>query len=159
MMLWTIDFGSFGIALAAGIDRSERSHVSEFFEKHGDHSVQHIAIDVGNLEGFLEHTAPYGMRPIGEIQVRDDDGFGPLKQLFAPGYHDRDNPSRVGFDEYVERPAKTESVTDKITFSGQVGTNLYRQAQQAMTNDDRRSMLDFSLVPADWQPVVVSKPR
>ncbi len=157
MMLWTVDFGGFGIALVAGIDREEKSHVTAFFEKHGDHTVQHLAIDVGDLEGFLGHTAAFGLRPIGAVQVRDDDGFGPLKQVFAAGYHDADNPARVGFDEYLERPEKGEAAAAKITFSGQVGTNLYRQAQRVMEQDERRSMVDFSLMPAGWEPPAPAK--
>ena len=38
-----VDFGEFGIALVAGIDREEKSHVTAYAERHGDHSVQHVA--------------------------------------------------------------------------------------------------------------------
>lgn len=37
MMLWCVDFGEFGIALVAGIDREEKSHVTAYVERHGDH--------------------------------------------------------------------------------------------------------------------------
>jgi hypothetical protein len=159
MMLWTIDFGEFGIALVAGIDREAKSHVTAFWEKHGDHSVQHIAVDVGDLGGFLDLTGRYGLRPIGEIQERDDDGFGPLKQVFAPGYHRDDNPARTGFYEFVERPQKAGLEAGRVTFSGQTGTNLYRQAQEAMEHDRRASMVDFALMPDAWEPPAPSKDR
>ena len=40
MKIWCIDYGDFGIALIEGIDRAEKSQVTSFVEKHGDHSCQ-----------------------------------------------------------------------------------------------------------------------
>ena len=54
MMLWCIDFGEFGIALVAGLDREEKSHVTAYADRHGDHSVQHVAYQVGDLAKFRE---------------------------------------------------------------------------------------------------------
>src|SRR5688572_28507137 len=63
MMLWCVDFHTFGIALVAGLDRAERSHISAFVDRHGDHSVQHIAFQVGNLERFqMEMQRLNGLR-------------------------------------------------------------------------------------------------
>src|SRR5512146_782604 len=86
MMLWCIDFGEFGIALVAGIDREEKSHVTAFVEKHGDHATQHVAFQVPDLEAFRDYSAKRGLRLLGDILVRHD-GFGYIKQVFAKGYH------------------------------------------------------------------------
>ena len=54
MMLWCIDFGEFGVALVAGIDRQEKSHVTAYAEHHGDHSVQHVAYQVPDIAKFRD---------------------------------------------------------------------------------------------------------
>ena len=93
MMLWCIDFGEFGIALAAGIDRQEKSHVTAFLEKHGDHAVQHVAFQVQDLTGFRTQVMEYGVNLLGPILQRHD-GFGYVRQVFARGYNDDANPGR-----------------------------------------------------------------
>jgi hypothetical protein len=151
MMLWCIDFGEFGVALVAGIDREEKSHVTAFVEKHGDHATQHVAFQVPDLESFRNTMASNGLRLLGDILVRHD-GFGYIKQVFAKGYHAEANPAEVGFPEFVQRPQKKGEKFPEVSFSSKVGTNLYHQAQQAMEEDTREAMLDFSRMPEDWEP-------
>ena len=68
MMLWCIDFGEFGIALVAGIDRQEKSHVTAYAERHGDHSVQHVAFQVPDLAAFQKNMVEQaGLRLLGPI--------------------------------------------------------------------------------------------
>lgn len=156
MMLWCIDFGEFGIALVAGLDREEKSHVTAFVEKHGDHATQHVAFQVEDLEEFRYHTTQYGLRLLGEILVRHD-GFGYIKQVFAKGYHAEANPAEVGFPEFVQRLLKKGENFPEVSFSAQAGMNLYQQAQKAMEEDRRESIFDFSLMPPDWEPPEVVK--
>ena len=85
MKIWCIDYGDFGIALIEGIDRAEKSQVTNFVEAHGDHSCQHVAYDCHNLDGFIKHMKAMGGHPRGGVLVQDD-GFGILKQMFAKGY-------------------------------------------------------------------------
>ena len=84
MKIWCIDYGDFGIALIEGIDRAEKSQVSMFAEKHGDHSCQHVAYDCHSLDNFISHMKSLGGHPRGSVLVQDD-GFGILKQMFAKG--------------------------------------------------------------------------
>ena len=154
MMLWCIDLGEFGIALVAGIDREEKSHVTAYAEKHGDHSTQHVAFQVPDLARFRDAMVDQaGLHLLGEILQRDD-GFGWVRQVFAKGYHDDANPAEVGFPEFVERPLRKGEAFPEVSFSAQAGTGLYKQAQNAMDSDSREAMLDFSKVPADWDPKV-----
>lgn len=158
MMLWCIDFGEFGIALVAGIDREEKSHVTAYAEKHGDHSVQHVAFQVPDLVAFQKQMVEQaGLHLLGPILQRND-GFGWVRQVFAKGYNDDANPAEVGFPEFVERPLKKGEAFPEVSFSANAGTGLYQQAQEAMDADQREAMVDFSQMPAGWEPVTELRP-
>ena len=60
MKIWCIDYGDFGIALIEGIDRAEKSQVTNFVEAHGDHSCQHVAYDCHDLDAFIKHMKAMG---------------------------------------------------------------------------------------------------
>jgi len=40
----------------------------------------------------------------------------------------------------------------EVSFSADAGTGLYQQAQDAMDADRREAMVDFSGMPAGWEP-------
>lgn len=149
MMLWEIDFGKFAIALVAGIDREEVSHVSAFHRMVGDRMVQHIAFRVRDedLEKFTEHLAEYGMRFQGEMLTRPE-GSGTVKQIFGWPASDVLNSANSGFDEFQARPASDAP----ITFSAETAAELYEMAQGLMKSGDVKPMLDWSCMPEDWEP-------
>jgi hypothetical protein len=152
MMLWCIDFGEFGVALVAGIDREEKSHVTAYVERHGDHSVQHVAFQVEDLSKFrAAMVAQCGLGLLGPILQRHD-GFGWIRQVFATGYNTEANPAEVGFPEFVQRPLKKGEQFPEVSFSAEAGTGLYKQAQDAMEHDRREAMVDFSKMPPSWEP-------
>jgi len=158
MMLWCIDFGSFGIALVAGLDGAEKSHVSAFADRHGDHSIQHVAFQVPNLEHFQQAMIEkVGLQILGPPHERHD-GFGYVRQVFAKGYTGELNPAETGFPEFVERPERRHEPFPEVSFSARVGMSLYKQAQTAMMNDDRSEVFDFSKMPAEWDPGWVNPP-
>jgi hypothetical protein len=158
MMLWCIDYDDFGVALVAGIDREEKSHVTAFVEQHGDHCVQHVAFQVEDLHTFRDDmTARAGLSLLGPILQRKD-AFGWVRQVFAKSHHGDTNPAAAPFTEFVERPNKRGEAFPEISFSADVGTNLYQQAQRAMKVDDRAVMIDFSKMPPGWE-VPHSAPR
>jgi hypothetical protein len=147
MKLWCIDYGTFGIALVEGIDRQKKSQVTLFVEKHGDHSIQHVAYDTIDLDLFMERLAQHNCNALGEKIVKRD-AFGWLKQMFCRGYSDL-RPAENSFAEYVQRP---RNLTDEleITFSQKAGQGFYRQIEAAMVNDDRK-FTDFSKMPPEWK--------
>lgn len=150
MKIWCIDYGDFGIALIEGIDRNEKSQVTNFVEKHGDHSCQHVAYDCYDLESFIAHTKKFGGDPRGDMLVQDD-GFGILKQMFARGYASG-HAGEATFPEYCERPVSAEAAKEvEITFSNKAGSQFYSQVQDAIDEGDEKPFLDFSAMPADWQ--------
>jgi hypothetical protein len=52
----------------------------------------------------------------------------------------------------VERPLKKGEPFPEVSFSAEAGTGLYKQAQEAMEADERDAMVDFSKMPAGWEP-------
>ena len=157
MKIWCIDFGDFGIALIEGIDRAEKSQVSSFVEKHGDHSCQHVAYDCHDLDEFVEHMKTMGGHPRGEVLVQDD-GFGVLRQMFAKGYA-TGHAGEATFPEYCQRPRTGDAKGDvAITFSKKAGGEFYRQVQNAIDQGDTEPFFDFSHMPENWQ-VPAERPK
>ena len=150
MKIWCIDYGEFGVALIEGIDRAEKSQVTAFTDRHGDHAVQHVAFDTHDLEKFIEHLQDMGGDPRGEMLVRND-GFGVLKQLFARGYEEGD-AGEASFPEYCQRPSPGDTAEEvAITFAEETGKGFYDQIEDAVEAGDERPFFDFSGMPEDWQ--------
>ncbi len=150
MKIWCIDYGEFGIALIEGIDREEKSQVTSFVERHGDHSCQHVAYDCHDLDSFIGHMKAMGGHPRGSVLVQDD-GFGLLKQMFAKGYASG-HAGEATFPEYCERPRNASEARDiEITFSNRAGGTFYRQVQSAIEAGDTEPFFDFSRMPRNWQ--------
>jgi hypothetical protein len=151
MKIWCIDYGDFGVALVEGIDRREKSQVTKFVERHGDHACQHVAYDCNDLDRFRRHIERMGGHPRGEMLERND-GFGRLKQMFAKGYAEGD-PAEASFPEYVERPRANGSRREThITFSKEAGRGFYDQIEEAIETGDAEPFFDFSAMPEDWRP-------
>lgn len=150
MKIWCIDYGGFGVALVEGIDRREKSQVTKFVERHGDHACQHVAYNCRDLGAFRARLNRMGGHVRGDTLVRHD-GFGVLKQLFAKGYQQGD-PAEASFPEYVERPQAGPGEDVAITFSKQAGRGFYEQIEDAIESGDDEPFFDFSTMPTNWRP-------
>ncbi len=149
MKIWCIDYGEFGVALIEGIDREKKSQVTKFVDKHGDHTVQHVAYDTDDLEKFIERMKSLGGTPRGEVLVRND-GFGVLKQMFARGY-DEGDAAEASFPEYVQRPQISDADDVAITFAEETGKGFYDQIENAVAEGDESPFFDFSRMPSEWK--------
>ncbi len=149
MKIWCIDYGEFGVALIEGIDRAKKSQVTAFVDRHGDHSVQHVAYDTHDLEKFQEHMKKMGGTPRGETLVRND-GFGVLKQMFARGYEEG-SADESTFPEYVQRPNNMTADEVAITFAEETGKGFYDQVADAVDDGDTAPFFDFAKMPEDWE--------
>ena len=149
MKIWCIDYGEFGVALIEGIDRAKKSQVTAFVDRHGDHSVQHVAYDTHDLEKFQENMKQMGGTPRGETLVRND-GFGVLKQMFARGYEEG-SADESTFPEYVQRPNNMSADEVAITFAEETGKGFYDQVADAVDDGDTAPFFDFSKMPAEWE--------
>jgi hypothetical protein len=146
MRLWCISYESFWIALIEGIDRAKKSQVTAFVEKHGDHAVQHVAYDVGDLGDFLKQAAACGVQLRGTV-VQIDDTF----QQFTKG-HGSGSPVETTFTEYLSRRCDGDNLDVQNLASEEAGIILYEQMEAAWEAEDWQPMLDFSAIPDSFDP-------
>lgn len=141
MRLWCIGYESFWIALIEGIDRAKKSQVTVFVEKHGDHSIQHVAYDVGDLGDFLKHASSYGVRLRGNVVQ-----IGDTWQQFTKG-HSSGNPVETTFTEYLSRCCdREENLEVQNLASEEAGVILYEQMEDAWEAEDWQPIVEFSAV-------------
>lgn len=141
MRLYGLECGNERIALVSPINRSSISHVHHFLERHGDHSVQHVAIAVSNLEAFVEDMKCKQFKFLGNIKVRTD-LFGPIKQIFAKRFDAHLTPAEGPFYEFVERPKDMESGLAEF-FSSTVAGELYEDVENDIAHDNGEPFIDF----------------
>lgn len=135
MELYGLELGASRIALVSPISRSSISHVEHFLRKHGDHSIQHVAYEIRNLEAFVREMKDKGFHFLEEIKYRTDP-FGPIKQIFAKRFDPLLTAAEGAFYEFVERPKRAKlSLLD--FFSSTVAEELYEDVERDIVNDDR----------------------
>lgn len=139
MKLYCIRYPEFGIALVEGIDRAEESQVTAFVRQHGDHSTQHVAYAVSDLDSFMVHLRELGVRLRGEVVARED-AFGPVRQVFTKGFTKGD-PAAASFLEFVERPA--DGKARPVTFSQDAGRSFYTQIEDARADGDEETLTEL----------------
>ena len=122
--------------------------MTAFVDRHGDHSVQHVAFDTYNLEAFQDRMKAMGGTPRGDTLVRND-GFGVLKQMFARGY-EKGSADESTFPEYVQRPRAETPADVSITFAEETGKGFYDQVADAVETGDDAPFFDFTKMPANW---------
>lgn len=91
------------LAIAQGIDREEKSHVTLFCEENPIHGVQHVALRVSKLSAFVDEKESEGMKFMGPIHKRKD-AFGDVLQIFASAWDGYLPVAQASFYEFVERP-------------------------------------------------------
>ena len=149
MRLWCIGYEYFWIALIEGIDRAAKSQVTLFVEKHGDHSIQHVAYDVGNLDEFITRTTQYGVRFRGDIV-----DLGSNRQQFTKGHNTQD-PAESTFTEYLSRYGEEydqSNSTNLDLVSKEAGVILYNTIEDAIEVGDTQPIVDFSAMPDNFDP-------
>jgi hypothetical protein len=133
MKLCGVKLGEFSIALIEGIDREDISQVSAFVNKHGDHSVQHIAIAVDNIYTFVEWATANNFNFLGPVQDRKD-AFGDVKQVFARKFDKDLPPDEAPFYEFVERPNQEGRFISADSFSDEFAREFFLQIEGAQKN-------------------------
>lgn len=139
MELYGLEQGESRIALVRPINRSGISHVESFLRMHGDHSVQHVAYGIKNIEAFVREMEEEEFHFVGAVKQRED-LFGPIKQIFAKRFDGNLTPAQGFFYEFVERPERTDEQSLAAFFSSSVAGELYeeleREQEQAEAPDD-----------------------
>lgn len=142
MELYGLESGNSRIALVSPINRSSISHVEHFLRMHGDHSVQHVAYRIKNLEAFVQEMKAKGFHFLGDIKYRTD-SFGPIKQIFAKRFDPLLTSAQGPFYEFVERPRKAQ-VGFGDFFSSLVAEELYKDVEREITDDDGKPFKIFN---------------
>lgn len=130
MKLCGVKVGEFSIALIEGIDRDDVSQVSAFVNKHGDHSIQHVAIAVDNIYAFVEWANANHFNFLGSVQDRPD-AFGDVKQVFARKFDKNLPPDEAPFYEFVERPNQEGRFVSADSFSDDFAKEFFQQVERA----------------------------
>lgn len=134
MELYGLQSAHSRIALVSPINGASISHVEHFLRKHGDHSVQHVAYAIQNLEAFVWEMKHKGFHFLGDIKYRID-SFGPIKQIFAKRFDSSLTPVEGPFYEFVERPMQAEAGSADF-FSSAVAGELYGDVERDAADDD-----------------------
>ena len=141
MELCGLESGNSRVALVAPIDRKATSHVTTFLDMHGDHSIQHVAYAIENLEAFVVEMKAKGFNFLGRIKVRSD-SFGPVKQIFAKRFDASLTPAEGAFFEFVERPKAGVGGAEEF-FSSEVAAELYADVEGDIATDDGKPFIDL----------------
>ncbi|MBI4118190.1 MAG: hypothetical protein HY455_01445 [Parcubacteria group bacterium] len=131
MRLCGIKAGNLSIALIAGIDREEKSQVTKYVERHGDHSIQHIAVAIKNIAAFLDESRERGVGFLGELLQRQDPWGGEIKQIFGYPFDERLPSDEAPFFEFVERPQVGSTFSSGDSFSSDFARDLYHDVEEA----------------------------
>ncbi len=134
MELYGLESGHSRIALVSPINRVSISHLYYFLCKHGDHSVQHVAYAIENLEAFVREMKVKGFNFLGNIKYRID-SFGQVKQIFAKRFDPSLTAAEGPFYEFVERPTQTEIGFEDF-FSSVTAGELYGDVEREIAGDD-----------------------
>jgi len=137
MHLCGIKVGEFSIALIQGIDRGEKSQVTKFVEKHGDHSFQHIAIAVDDINAALKDLREKGARFLTDEIHERVDSFGPIRQIFSRKFDINIDSDEAPFFEFVERPRADGLFHSGESFSDDFARELYRDIEESAHKDDQ----------------------
>jgi len=129
MELYGLEQGGSRIALVRPINRSAVSHVESFLCMHGDHSVQHVAYGIHNLEAFVAEMKSKGLHFVGNVKERTD-LFGPIKQIFAKRFDATLTPAQGAFFEFVERPDQSDEAGIADFFVSSVAGELYEDVEE-----------------------------
>lgn len=130
MELYGLEQGASRIALVRPINRSAISHVEIFLRMHGDHSIQHVAYGIRNIEAFVREMIGKGFGFVGAVKQRED-LFGPIKQIFAKRFDVNLTPAQGSFYEFVERPKHAgKRVAMPAFFASSVAGELYEDVER-----------------------------
>jgi hypothetical protein len=142
MKLCGVKIGEYSIALIEGIDRGEISQVSAFVEKHGDHSFQHIAVAVNDIDAFVRWGTKNHFQFLGPIQ-ESKDAFGDVKQVFARKFDKNISPDEAPFYEFVERPNQTGRFVSADSFKDEFAKEFFLEIERAQKKHEDAIFFDI----------------
>lgn len=130
--------GNAKVALMQGINKNGKSQICEFIEKYGE-GVQHIAIEVDDIERVSKEWEARGVKFIGAIKDGCD-GVGPLRQRFTYQLF-------PGCGMFLELTQRKHGQTQSKTFARDVVESLYRDIERDQGQGVERTIIEYQRVP------------
>ena len=129
-----VQCGAVKIALMQGRDKAGKSQINRFIEKYGQ-GVQHVALEVDNIEDVCREWEAHGVRFSGPVK-EGRDGFGPLRQRFTYPLF----PNSGLFIELTQRQHGEEAAR---TFVRSTVESLYKDIERDQTSGIERTIVDY----------------
>jgi methylmalonyl-CoA/ethylmalonyl-CoA epimerase len=130
--------GSAKVALMQGRDKAVKSQINEFIEKYGQ-GVQHIAVEVDNIEAVCREWEAHGVKFSGPLK-EGRDGFGPLKQRFT-------YPLFPGAGVFLELTQREHGGEKSKTFVRETVEALYKDIERDQVAGVEQAIIDYQSSP------------
>jgi methylmalonyl-CoA/ethylmalonyl-CoA epimerase len=136
--------GKTKVALMQGRDKTVKSQITEFIEKYGQ-TVQHVAIEVDDIEAVCREWEEHGVRFTGPLK-EGRDGFGPLKQRFT-------YPLFPGSGIFLELTQRHQGEEQSKTFVRGSVEALYQDIERDQLDGVEQTIINFDTVPGEEVPL------
>jgi methylmalonyl-CoA/ethylmalonyl-CoA epimerase len=134
--------GDAKIALMQGRNKERRSQICEFIDKYGE-GVQHIAIEVDDIDAVCHEWEAHGVRFCGDVK-NGRDGFGPLKQRFT-------YPLFPGCGVFLELTQRQHGQEESKTFVRATVEALYRDIERDQSRGVEKTIVDYETLPLPFE--------
>ena len=134
--------GDAKIALMQGRNKERRSQICEFIDKYGE-GVQHIAIEVDDIDSVCHEWESHGVRFCGDVK-NGRDGFGPLKQRFT-------YPLFPGCGVFLELTQRQHGHEESKTFVRATVEALYRDIERDQSRGVEKTIVDYETLPLPFE--------
>jgi methylmalonyl-CoA/ethylmalonyl-CoA epimerase len=136
--------GNAKVALMQGRDKVVKSQINEFIQKYGQ-GVQHVAIEVDNIEDVCREWEAHGVQFSGPVKDGRD-GFGPLKQRFT-------YPLFPGAGIFLELTQRQHGTEQSRTFVRGTVEALYKDIERDQINAFEQTIIDYDSLPVEGRPM------
>ena len=134
--------GDAKIALMQGRNKERKSQICEFVDAYGE-GVQHIALEVDDIEAICREWETHGVRFSGDVK-EGRDGFGPLKQRFT-------YPLFPDSGLFLELTQRQHGQEESKTFVRATVESLYKDIERDQLKGVARTIIDYETLPLPFE--------
>lgn len=134
--------GAAKVALMQGRDKVVPSQITEFVKRFGE-GVQHIAIEVEDIESVCREWEAHGVRFTGPTK-EGRDGFGPLRQRFT-------YPLFPGSGVFLELTQRHHGTEKARTFVRGTVEELYKDIERDQIDGREQTIVDYETLPLPFE--------
>lgn len=130
------------LALMQGRDKAVPSQITEFVKRYGE-GVQHVAIEVDDIEAVCREWEAHGVKFTGPVK-EGRDGFGPLRQRFT-------YPLFPGCGVFLELTQRQHGEESSRTFVRGTVEALYKDIERDQIEGVEQSIIDYQTLPLPFE--------